>query len=81
MFDGLHIDLTALKTAEHLLESSGWAGALVQADVPTSGKADSFSESITHHPNKTSPLGDSLCLATIIGKGSPRTCEFNRVQH
>ncbi len=42
IFGGLHIHLADLKTAENLLESSGWAGALVQADVPTSGKADSF---------------------------------------
>ena len=33
------------------------------------------SESTTRHPNKTSPLGDSLCLAFRIGKGTPRTCE------
>ncbi len=42
VFGGLHTDLTALKTAEHLFESSEWTGALVQADVPISGKADSF---------------------------------------
>ena len=42
MFGGLHIELAALKTAENLLESSGWTGALVQAGVATSGKADSF---------------------------------------
>ena len=42
MFGGLHIELAALKTAGHLLESSGWTGALVQAGVATSGKADSF---------------------------------------
>ena len=36
------------------------------------------SESITHHPNMTCPLGDSLCLApTIYWKGTPRTCEVN----
>ena len=39
------------------------------------------SESITHHPNMTSPLGDSLCLApTIYWKGTPRTCEINGAQ-
>ena len=42
MFGGLHIELPALKTAGNLLESSGWTGALVQAGVATSGKADSF---------------------------------------
>ena len=40
------------------------------------------SESITHYPNMTSPLGDSLCLApTIYWKGTPRTCEVNGAQH
>ena len=40
------------------------------------------SESITHHPNMTSPLGDSLCLApTIYWKGTPRTFEVNGAQH
>ena len=40
------------------------------------------SESITQHPNMTSPLGDSLCLApTIYWKGTPITCEVNGAQH
>ncbi len=39
------------------------------------------SESITHHPNMTSTLGDSLCLApTIYWKGTPITCEINGAQ-
>ena len=39
------------------------------------------SESITHHPNMTSPLGDSFCLApTMYWKGTPRTCEVNGAQ-
>ena len=42
MFGGLHIELATLKTAGNLLESCGWTGALVQAGVATSGKADSF---------------------------------------
>ena len=63
---------------ENILESSGWAGALVQADVPTSGKADSF---FWKHHTSSQQDEPSLCLATIIGKGSPRTCEFNPVQH
>ena len=39
------------------------------------------SESMTHHSNKPSPLGDSLGIAHIIGKATQRTCEVNRVQH
>ena len=42
MFGGMHIESAALETVGNILESSGWTGALVQACVPTSGKADSF---------------------------------------
>ena len=42
MFGGLHIEMTALKMLGDLLEGSGWTGALVQAEVATSGTADSF---------------------------------------
>ena len=42
MLGGLHMELAALKAAENLPESSRWKGALVQAGVATSGKADSF---------------------------------------
>ena len=42
MFGGLHIEMTALKMLGDLLEGSGWIGALVQAEVATSGTANSF---------------------------------------
>lgn len=42
MFGGLHIEMAALKAIGNLLDSIGWAGALVQADVATPGTADSF---------------------------------------
>ena len=38
----MHFESAALETVENLLESSGWTGAVVQACVPTFGKADSF---------------------------------------
>ena len=47
MFGALHIEMAALKVIGNLLDSSGWAGALVQADVATPGTADSFRR-ITH---------------------------------
>ena len=47
MFGGLHIEMAALKAIGNLLDSSGWAGALVQANVATSGTADSF-RCVTH---------------------------------
>ena len=42
MFGGLHIEMTALKSIGSMLEDSGWTSALVEADVVSSGTADSF---------------------------------------
>ena len=42
MFGGLHIEMAAFKTIGSLLDSSGWTGALVQANVATPGTAKSF---------------------------------------
>ena len=42
MFDGLHIEMAALKALRDLLESSGWTGAHIQASLATHGTADSF---------------------------------------
>ena len=47
MFGGLHIEMAAFKTIGSLLDSSGWTGALVQANVATPGTADSFLR-VTH---------------------------------
>jgi len=42
MFGGLHIEMAALKTIGDWLENSGWAQALVQAEITTAGIADSL---------------------------------------
>ena len=42
MLGGLHIELAALKTIGDWLQGSGWAQALVQADIATVGTADSL---------------------------------------
>lgn len=42
MFGGLHIEMTALKSIGSMLAGSGWTSALVEADVASSGTADSF---------------------------------------
>ena len=47
MFGGPHIEMAAFKTIGHLLDSSGYTGALVQANVATPGTADSFVR-VTH---------------------------------
>ena len=42
MFGGVHIEMAALKTLDDWLRGSGWVQALVQAEIATPGKADSF---------------------------------------
>ena len=43
MFGGLHIEMAALKMVGDWLKRSGWVQALVQANITTTGTADSFS--------------------------------------
>ena len=45
LFGGLHIEMAALKTVGDWLDGSGWAEALVQADIVTAGTADSLLKS------------------------------------
>ena len=42
MFGGLHIEIASFRSLGTLLQDSGWTAALVEADVATSGTADSF---------------------------------------
>jgi hypothetical protein len=42
MFGGLHIEMALWNTLGDLLECSGWTTALCEADVASSGTADSF---------------------------------------
>ena len=42
MFGGLQIEMAAFRSLGTLLQSSGWTGALVEAGVASSGRADSF---------------------------------------
>ena len=42
MFGGLHIEMATLKLLGDWLEDSGWTNALVQADIASSGTANSF---------------------------------------
>ena len=59
MLGGLHIEMTALKALGKWLYSSGWTAALVQADITTPGKADSFFKGVACIQNKTyTPAGN-----------------------
>ena len=42
MFGGLHIEMALWSTTGDFLDSSGWTTALCEADIATSGVADSF---------------------------------------
>lgn len=42
MFGGLHLEMALWNTLGDLLESSGWTAALVEAEIASSGVADSF---------------------------------------
>ena len=42
MFGGLHIEMASLKVLGDLLKGSGWAGALSDAEIASSGTAESF---------------------------------------
>ena len=44
---GLHVEMAAFQTIGNRLDSSGWTGALVQANVATPGTGDSFLR-VTH---------------------------------
>lgn len=42
LFGGLHIEIAAFRTIGDWLENSGWTSVLCQADIASSGTADSF---------------------------------------
>ena len=42
MFGGLHIEMATLKLLRDWLEDCGWTNALIQADIASSGTANSF---------------------------------------
>ena len=63
MFGGLHIEMAALKTIGDWLESSGWAEALVQAEIATVGTADSLHKaSHVMRTRKAHQITELCCL-------------------
>ena len=42
LLGGLHLEMTSLATIGDLLDGSGWTHALAQANIATSGTAESF---------------------------------------
>ena len=52
MFGGLHLEMALWSTLGDLLEGSGWTNALVEAEIASSGVAESFLK--TSHLTRTS---------------------------
>ena len=42
MFGGLHVEMAALRSIGTLLRDSGWTSAIVEAEVASSGTAESY---------------------------------------
>ena len=51
MMGGTHIEMALWNTLGDVLETSGWIDALTEAEVASSGIADSFLK--VAHPNRT----------------------------
>ena len=67
MLGELHIEMAAWKALGKLLDSSGWTAGLVQYDIATSGKADSFLKACIQ--NKTCTPGHSCSTLHSVAKG------------
>ena len=65
IFGGLHIKLNALKVLGDLFDSSGWTGALTQANIASSGTADSYLK-VSHvtHTRHAHRLQPQACISS-----------------
>lgn len=68
MFGGLHIEMTALKSIGSILEDSGWTSALVEADVASSGTADSFLSATNVTRTRQAHQITACCLFQLMKK-------------
>ena len=64
MFGGLYIEMAAFKVLGKWLETSGWTRALSQAEVASSGTADSFLKA--SHVTKTRRAHQVTCSLFIL---------------
>ncbi len=83
MFGGLHIEIAALKTLGDLLEGSGWTGALVQANIASPGKAESFLKAShvtrTQRAHQLTAGSLYLCLEKAYTEHQQKLSEGERV--
>ena len=64
MMGPLHIEMTFLNTIGDWLESSGWVEILVQGDISTPGRADSFLKG--NHPKRSRYAHQITCASLSI---------------
>ena len=67
IFSGLHIEMTILKVLGDLLEGRGWTAALVQADIASTGAADSLLKAshVTRPRNDDQVTACALCMVFL----------------
>ena len=77
MFGGLHIEMAMLKVLGDWLEDSGWTNALVQADIASSGTANSFVNA--RHVTKTRHAHQvtAASLYTLLHQAYSEDCTSN----
>jgi hypothetical protein len=63
MFGGLHMDKALWNTVGDILCKSGWTDVLVEANVATSGTADSYLNAI--HITRNRHAQQVICLASF----------------
>ena len=66
MFGGLHIEMAALKSIGTLLQSSGWTSAIVEADIASSGTAESFLSASSVTRTRQANQITSSCLDKLL---------------
>ena len=72
MFGGLHIEMGLWKTLGDLLEGSGWTTNLYEADVASSGTADSFLKA--SHLTRTRHAHQITALSLVKLQHKARKC-------
>ena len=74
MFGGLHIEMAALKSVGSLLQSSGWTGAIVEAEIATSGTAESYLSASSVTRTRQIHQITASCLYKLLKDGYYYNC-------
>ena len=71
IFGGLHLELASLRSIGTLLQDSGWTSAICEANMASSGTAETFLTE-TYHTNKASTPDDNMPSTQVDEEGVPR---------